>query len=189
MAAVTALRNLSLGVSDLETSVRFFTETWGLEEVARTGGAVYFRGTGTYHHILALRESDTEKVLSADFLADSRADVDAIHGQVVAAGVACAAPAKIVTPGGGYGFTFEDLDGRVVRAIAEDERYAAIDGQPDRPSRIMHVVLMRLTKMRRPRSIARRLASPSATTSKSAPFSSATKITTRWHFSVPTRPR
>ena len=146
MASVTALRNVSLGVSDLEEAVRFFNGTWGLEEVDRADGAVYFRGTGTYHHILALRQSEREEVISADFLAESRADVDAIHRRAVGAGVTAAAPGPITTPGGGYGFTFKDPDGRTVRVIAEDERHHAIEGQPDRPSRIMHVVLNAIDK-------------------------------------------
>lgn len=189
MAAVTALRNLSLGVSDLDEAVRFFTETWGLEEVDRAGGAVYLRGTGPYHHILALRASESEEVISADFLTGTRADADAIHQRVVAAGVTSAEPAKITTPGGGYGFTFQDPDGRTVRVIAEDQRYAPVDGQPDRPSRIMHAVLNAPTRMPRRRFTVRRWVSRSATTSRLGPSSNATRITTRWRFSAPMRRR
>ena len=141
MAAVTAVRSLALGVTDLDEAVRFFTGTWGLQEVDRSGGAVYLRGTGPYHHILELRKAEREEVISADLLAASRPDVDAIHARVGEDGVASAAPAPIATPGGGYGFTFKDPDGRTIRVIAEDERYQPIGGQPDRPSRIMHVVL------------------------------------------------
>lgn len=146
MASVTALRSVSLGVSKLEESVRFFTETWGLQEVDRAGGAVYLRGTGMYHHILALRESEREEVISADLLADHGKDVDSIHQRVVQTGAASTAPAPVTTPGGGYGFTFTDPDGRTIRVIAEDERHKTIDGQPDRPSRIMHMVLNAVDK-------------------------------------------
>jgi catechol-2,3-dioxygenase len=146
MASVTAIRSVSLGVSDLDESVRFFTETWGLQEVDRADGAVYLRGTGSYHHILALRASEREEVISGDLLAASWADVDAIHQRIVATGVTSTAPARITAPGGGYGFSFKDLDGRTMRVIAEDERYEPVDDQPDRPSRLMHVVMNAIDK-------------------------------------------
>ena len=137
---VTAIRSVSLGVPDLDESVRFFTETWGLRETTRADGVVYLRGTGEYHHILALRASGREEVISADFLADTKKDVDIIHGQVAGAGVAVSAPTPIATPGGGYGFVFSDLEGRTIRVIAGDERHRDTGDEPDRPQRIMHMV-------------------------------------------------
>jgi len=46
----------------------------------------------------------------------------------------------------GFVTTFKDPEGRTMRVIAEDERHQPVDGQPDRPSRIMHVVLNAIDK-------------------------------------------
>src|SRR5260370_900314 len=57
-ALVTALRGIDIGVPDLALAEQFYTETWRLAVAARTSDAVYLRGTGEAHHILALHRSD-----------------------------------------------------------------------------------------------------------------------------------
>ncbi|HLI21962.1 MAG TPA: VOC family protein, partial [Stellaceae bacterium] len=111
--------------------------------VIERGDAVYLRGTGPYHHVLALQRHDKPQVLALDLLAADRGNIDALHRQVSASGAAAqiAAPATRDAPGGGYGFSFVDPDGRRVNVIADDFRHADTAPHPDKPAKITHAVL------------------------------------------------
>jgi hypothetical protein len=39
------------------TRRRLYTRVWNLKEIERKGGSIYFRGTGAYHHILAIHQA------------------------------------------------------------------------------------------------------------------------------------
>jgi catechol 2,3-dioxygenase len=139
---VTGLRGVDLGVPDVAAHARFYTEVWRLSVAAERDGSVYLRGTGAYHHILALHPHDKPELLCINLAAASRADVDRLHLRAKDAGAPrIDPPAAIREPGGGYGFVFADPDGRVVRVIAGDERHADASASPDRPAQITHVVL------------------------------------------------
>lgn len=135
------LRSVELGVPDVAASERFYAGTWKLNKVAEANGAVYLRGFGVYHHILALQPSKKAELLSITFQAATRSDVDALHASVKAHGAAATAAGALAQPGGGYGFTFKDPDGHVFRVLAEDAFWP--DAMPDRdgPERLAHVVL------------------------------------------------
>lgn len=138
----TGLRSVAIGVPDVRTSARFYTDIWRLQPVAEQGGSVYLRGSGTYHHILALHPRERVELLGIDLAATGRAEVDALHARVKSSGAApLEAPEPVREPGGGYGFSFKDPEGRVLRVIADDERRASPDPAPDRPIKITHVVL------------------------------------------------
>jgi catechol 2,3-dioxygenase len=139
---VMAVRSVTLGVTDLAASKAFYTGIWGLTPVLERADAVYFRGTGPYHHILALTAHDKPQVLALDLLAEDRAAIAALHQQVSASGAAqITAPAPHGAPGGGYGFWFVDPDGRRVNVLTEDTRHDAMPAHQDKPSKITHVVL------------------------------------------------
>ena len=139
---ITGLRGVDLGVADVAAHARFYTEVWRLATVAERGGSVYLRGTGPYHHILALHPRERAGLLCINLTAASRDAVDALHDRVKAAGAPqCDAPAAVTEPGGGYGFAFADPEGRMLRVIAGDERHSGARAQPDRPLQITHVVL------------------------------------------------
>ena len=141
-AAVDGVRSIDLGVSDLRSSARFYATIWGLSPVTEAADAVYFRGTGPYHHILALHARPKPALLCLDLTAPDRTAVDALHAAARAAGVREAeAPGDIAAPGGGYGFSFKDPEGRVLRVVTGDARHAGTAPHPDRPSKITHVVL------------------------------------------------
>jgi catechol 2,3-dioxygenase len=142
MAAVDGVRSIALGVPDLRSSAKFYETIWGLSPVAEEADAVYFRGTGPYHHILALHARPAAALLYIDLTAPDRATVDALHAAVRAAGIGeLEAPAQIAAPGGGYGFAFKDPEGRILRIVTGDARHADSAPHPDRPSKITHVVL------------------------------------------------
>ena len=139
---VTGLRGVDLGVPDVATHVRFFTDVWNLAVVAERSGSVYLRGAGEHHHILALHPREHASLLCINLAAPDRDAVDRLQARARNAGARqIDAPAAIDEPGGGYGFAFSDPEGRVLRVIADDARHAGEREQPDRPRKVTHVVL------------------------------------------------
>jgi catechol 2,3-dioxygenase len=138
----TALRGIAIGVPDLALAEQFYTETWRLAVVARTADAVYLRGTGAAHHILALHRSEQPDVRSVDF---SVASIDALHAlaQVIPehGGAIVSSPDATGEPGGGTQLVARDPQGRILRFIAGDERHVDTAEVEDRPVKITHVVL------------------------------------------------
>ena len=141
MGRLTGLRSVELGVVDVPASVRFYTEVWGLAPVARTEQAVYLRGTAAHHHVLAIHRRPNAELLGITFAAKGRGDVEALHAAVKRSGVAGDAPITIAEPGGGYGFTFQDPEGRIIRVVADDAQHADAAPAADRPHHLAHVVL------------------------------------------------
>jgi catechol 2,3-dioxygenase len=139
---LTGLRSVELGVTDVAAAARFYTDVWGLTPVASPGAAVYRRGTGAAHHLVALHPRATPELLSVTFNSRNNEDVRALHARIKGAGVgAVSAHAPIAEPGGGYGFAFVDPEGRIFRAIAGDARHADAGEVRDRPRELAHVVL------------------------------------------------
>jgi catechol 2,3-dioxygenase-like lactoylglutathione lyase family enzyme len=141
-ARVTGVRSVALAVPELPARVGFYSNVWHLAAVAERDKAVYLRGTGAYHHILALHARPDAALLSIDFAAPDDEAVTALHGGLARAGLAeLAPPAPLSEPGGGFGFTCRDPDGRLLRIIAGDARHGDAAARPDRPSKITHIVL------------------------------------------------
>jgi len=139
---VSALRSVALTVPDLTLAEEFFTRTWQLQVVARTDSALYFRGAGSDHHLLALHHAPgaaqilhiTLRARSLDALALAAQRTAAVGGHVLSP------TAPLNEPGGGHAVTLADPDGRVFRLVYDDEQQEAIDA-PDMPMRLAHVVL------------------------------------------------
>jgi catechol 2,3-dioxygenase len=141
-ARVEWVRSIDLGVPDPKASARFYTEAWGLSVAAEQGSSIYLRATGPFHHVIALHKRAAPALLRVNLTARDRAAVEALHAAVKAAGVReIEVPAAITEPGGGFGFTFKDPEGRVVRILTGDARHADAAEKSDVPSKITHVVL------------------------------------------------
>lgn len=141
-AKIDWVRSIDLGVPDPKGSARFYTDVWGLTPVEERGGSIYLRATGPFHHVLALHRRPTPAMLRIDLTAADRGTVDALYAAVRNAGVKEAeASVPIAEPGGGYGFTFKDPEGRILRILTGDARHADASEKPDLPSKITHVVL------------------------------------------------
>ncbi len=141
-AAVDGLRSVDLGVADLAACAKFYTEVWRLDIIARQANAVYLRGTGAHHHLLALHARDEPALLRIDLTTPDAAAIDAIHARLRQAGTSeLTAPAPINEPGGGYGFQFRDPDGRTLRILAGAARHDDAAPRADRPGKITHIVL------------------------------------------------
>lgn len=139
---VSALRSVALTVPDLTLAEEFFTRTWQLQVVARTDSALYFRGAGSDHHLLALHHAPGAAQILHITLRARSLDALALAAQRTAAagGHVLSTTAPLNEPGGGHAVTLADPDGRVFRLVYDDEQLEAIDA-PDMPMRLAHVVL------------------------------------------------
>jgi catechol 2,3-dioxygenase-like lactoylglutathione lyase family enzyme len=110
--------------------------------VARTDSALYFRGAGSDHHLLALHHAPgAAQILHITLRARSLNALALAAQRTAAAGGHVLSPtAPLNEPGGGHAVTLADPDGRVFRLVYDDEQLEAIDA-PDMPLRLAHVVL------------------------------------------------
>ena len=75
-AKVSALRSVEIGCTELAPMLRFFTEVWNLLPVGEDKGTHLLRGSGAFHHILALRALPQTALVRMVFDAADRATVD-----------------------------------------------------------------------------------------------------------------
>src|SRR5215471_21020259 len=106
-ARVTGLRNVELGVPDLDKAAAFYRNVWGLEDVISTADTIHMRGTGTEHHVLTLRQRPKAAFLGVHFAAANHQAVNQLHAQAKAYGASVdGSPAELSrSEGGGYGFS------------------------------------------------------------------------------------
>ncbi|UAJ12570.1 VOC family protein [Glacieibacterium megasporae] len=145
IARVSDLQYIAHAVPDLVAERKFYGETWGLTEVAEAHGKVYFAAEGSaYPFVVRLRQDDEKKTDLIGFSAASRADVDAIFAQAVAAGATpIAEPGPAAGPAGGYAARFFDPDGRAIEVICDTENRVARTLKPGEaiPVGLSHIVL------------------------------------------------
>lgn len=142
--SVTDLHFVALGVPDLASEREFFSQKWGLVEVAEQDGSVYFAAEGMPHpYVLVLREDAERKTDLVGFSAASRDDVLALFEQVKAAGAKIISePGPARGPAGGFAFRFFDPDGRAMEVICDStpRAYRKLDRGEAIPIGISHVV-------------------------------------------------
>jgi len=140
---ISGLRSVALNVPDLVLAEDFYTRVWHLDVAARTADAIYLRGTGADHHLLALhRGGPAAEIRHASFRARSaEALADISAATVRAGGRVETAIGPVLEPGGGIGLTVRDPDGRLLQVIHGDVAHADARESRDRPSRLAHVVL------------------------------------------------
>src|SRR3954453_21001567 len=117
---ITHLRHVDLAVPDYEKQLAFYTSVWGLTPVAEDNGIAFLAAEGSpEQYVVRLRRGDKRMAL-VSFGAATPGEVDALAGQLIADGVQIATePDKLDTPGGGYGFRFFDVDGRVIEVSSD----------------------------------------------------------------------
>lgn len=136
-----ALVSVELGVPDLEAALDFYVNTWNLALVTRNERTAWLRGTGAFHHIVSLTQSEAPMLLAVTLGAASREAVAAAAAAVPAhGGTLLRAPGPMEGPAGGYGLVLRDPQGRIVRVVAEAKRHADAGVERDRPERLSHVV-------------------------------------------------
>src|SRR6185369_1738388 len=84
---IAGLRSVALYVPDLAKAEAFYTQTWHLEVAHREDGALYLRGSGSDHHLLALHQGgEAPQIRQVTLRARNRAALDAVLANVVKAG-------------------------------------------------------------------------------------------------------
>jgi catechol 2,3-dioxygenase-like lactoylglutathione lyase family enzyme len=141
---LTHLRHVDLAVPDYEKQLAFYTDTWGLTKVADDNGIAFLAAEGSpEQYVVRLRRGEKRMDL-VSFGAASSADVDALASKLIADDVQIISePDKLDTPGGGYGFRFFDVDGRVVE-ISSDvavRQHRKIEEREDIPVKLSHCVV------------------------------------------------
>lgn len=142
---VTDLQYVALGVPGLAAEHAFFRDVWKLEPAFEQDGMIYLAAAGSAHpFVIRLRENAVRQMDLIGYSAASRADVDAIHAQVLASGARIIAePGAATGPAGGYAFRAFDPDGHAFEVVAEATPRVAGAVPPEQavPLRISHVVL------------------------------------------------
>jgi catechol 2,3-dioxygenase len=140
---VSALRSVALNVPDLAAAEHFYTTVWHLQIAARHDGAIYFRGTGADHHLLALHQAEgPAKIRCVTLRARHRSALDKVITAALAAGGKVIQPiAQVSEPGGGTAVTVADPDGRVFQLVHGDVLHADAHEAADQPIRLAHAVL------------------------------------------------
>ncbi|MBI1684089.1 VOC family protein [Caulobacter hibisci] len=145
MARVSEIRFVGYAVPGLEAERKFYTDVWGLTEVAAEDGLAYFAAAGTPEkYVVRLRQADEPRIDVIAWAAQNRADVDALFEQVQAeGGKIISPPAELTSLGGGYGFRFFDPDGHTLQISAEVEQGPSRDLKRNEaiPTKISHVVM------------------------------------------------
>lgn len=141
--AVCGVRSVELAVSDLERAEHFYTEVWGLTEVALDGASKHFRGTGTEHHILTLTRSETPGLLSVHLAAPDEEAVRRLHAKAKAAGAAgLSAPAALArAAGGGFGFELRTPEGLLLHVSSDVRSHAVRHRDTSKPTKLSHAVI------------------------------------------------
>jgi len=141
-ARVISIAAVELGVPYLDESAAFYEDTWALSPILRTSASCYFRATGPDHYVFALHQAPAPCLMRLRMEASDRTSVDELVERVrEAGGVIASKPDALATPGGGYGFSFRDPEGREFVIFCGAERQAEQDINADKPHRLSHVVL------------------------------------------------
>ena len=139
---VCGVRSVHFGVADLEKTVDFFKQGWGLTAVESSGALFHLRGTGPDAFVVALQQRARTEILRVDLRAPDKASVDALHASLANAGAPdLSSPGSISEYGGGYGFTVRDPENRLLCILADDYRHPDTQDAIDRPRKISHVVM------------------------------------------------
>ncbi|PTS84470.1 oxidoreductase [Sphingomonas sp. HMWF008] len=145
MARVNEIRYVGYGVSDLEAERTFYSDVWKLREVGTHDDMVYFACEGhDEHHVVRLRQAETQRIDVIALAAADRADVDALHEKVVGAGCKVIfAPQELQALGGGYGFRFFSPDGLPFEVSSDVARGPSrqLERWDGIPQKISHIVL------------------------------------------------
>jgi catechol 2,3-dioxygenase-like lactoylglutathione lyase family enzyme len=145
MGKVVEIRYVGYGVKDLEAERAFYIGKWGLVPVPSTDGLTWLAAQGDdEHHVVRLRQDDSNRLDVIAMAAATRADVDALFTKVSAAGAKIVhGPYALTSPGGGYGFRFFSPDGLPFEISSDVARRTSrtISRWEGIPVKISHIVL------------------------------------------------
>ena len=141
---IESLRSVALNVPDLAKAEAFYTQVWNLQVANRKDNALYLRGSGSDHHLMALYAGgDVPEIRQVTLRARSVDALKAIAEAVPRAGGTIVSPMAPLgkNPAGGIGLALRDPHGRIFQVVHGDQRREPEPPQADRPERLTHVVL------------------------------------------------
>jgi catechol 2,3-dioxygenase len=139
---ISGLRSVALTVPDLAAAEAFYTGTWHLDVASRSAEALYLRGTGADHHLLALHAGPATAIRHVTLRARNIEALPRIAAAAAAAGGRVLhEPKALDEPSGGTGILVRDPDGRLLQIVHGDTTHADAREVKDRPLRLAHVVL------------------------------------------------
>ena len=141
---ITHLRHVDLAVPDYDAQLAFYTDLWGLVPETTDTGIAFLAAAGSPEQYVVRLRKDTQKRLDlASFGAASAADVDTLAQRLASTGTQIISePGALDTPGGGYGFRFFDIDGRVIEVSADVavRQHRKVEEGESIPVALSHVV-------------------------------------------------
>jgi len=140
---VSGLRSVAFNVPDLAAAEHFYTSVWHLDIVARSVDAIYFRGTGADHHLLALHQAQgVAKIRCVTLRARDVTSLEIVAKAAVQSGGRVVQPvSQLDEPGGGIAVTVADADGRIFQLVHGDALHTDAHEARDKPVRLAHAVL------------------------------------------------
>lgn len=139
---IEALRSVALDVPDLEKAEAFYTKVWHLDVKDRGPDVIYFSGTGTDHHLLALHQGEELAIRQVTLRARNVSALDAIaKATVTHGGKVLQNKREAQEPSGGQELVIADPFGRILQIVHGDYRNPEPCEQDDRPIRLAHAVL------------------------------------------------
>lgn len=137
---IRGIRSVEIELADPARAAAFYEEVWNLTPVAASDGVSRFRGTGIYHHLLAIHHAAGAPAIRRVVLdGTDRAATDELYQNIGRMTTAIDAPRTLDWPGGGYGFGFKDAEGRNFAVVSEVADYDPEAPEADRPTKVSHV--------------------------------------------------
>ncbi|MFT4123081.1 MAG: VOC family protein [Microbacteriaceae bacterium] len=141
---ISHLRYLAIAVENFDEEHEFLTRHWSLTEVHRDGDVAYLAAEGSPEpYVMRLRRGE-KRIDLISYGAADRADVEALHERLSAAGVQFVhGPQELDQFGGGYGIRFFDCDGRTIEVSTGVtlREHRKIEEREPVPVKLSHVVV------------------------------------------------
>ncbi|WP_194726445.1 VOC family protein [Noviherbaspirillum malthae] len=140
---ITSLRNIELAVTDLDRSVQFYSEAWGLQPVSSDGGIVHLRARAAEHHVVTLKAAKAPGLVGITLATRDKDCVDSLYDKAKSASITIENE-PIPLPecaGGGYGFTMIGPEGLRVSISSAVKEWQTSFGDVTTPYKLTHVVL------------------------------------------------
>ncbi|WP_229075969.1 VOC family protein [Actinoplanes sp. DH11] len=142
---ITHLRHVDLAVPDYDRQLEFYTDMWGLDAETTDEGIAFLAAAGSpEQYSVRLRKAAEKRLDLIAFGAANEADVNALAERLGRAGVKLVTePGRLLTPGGGYGFRFFDIDGRTVEVSCDVavRQHRKLEEGESVPVKLSHVVI------------------------------------------------
>jgi len=142
LSEIDRIRAVTIGVTDLDSSLDFYTQHWGLSVVQRKANAVWLRAAGEDHHVLVIEQAPSPGLISITWGVRDQVTLRALYDRLVGVGVFTQEPPRALgSPGGGWGFAFHDPEGRLHKVVSNREDQVLDRSDTTLPLKIAHVVV------------------------------------------------